>query len=49
LEEVIKDFIDFYGLEFLNAVCSNVEDKEQGRWLKEITHSDAKSCIQFGT
>ena len=42
-EEVIKDFIDFYGLEFLNAVCSNIEDKEQGRWLKEITHSDAKS------
>jgi hypothetical protein len=42
-DQVTRDFIDFYGLEFLNAVCSNVEDKEQGRWLKEITHSDAKS------
>jgi hypothetical protein len=42
-EQVKRDFIDFYGLEFLNAVCSNVEDKEQGRWLKEVTHSDAKS------
>jgi len=41
--QVTMDFIDFYGLEFLNAVCSNVEDKEQGRWLKEVTHSDAKA------
>jgi len=42
-EQVKRDFIEFYGLEFLNAVYSNAGDKEQGRWLKEVTHSDAKA------
>lgn len=42
-DDLIQDFKDFYGEEFLNAMQSNIEDKGQGQWIREVTHSDAKA------
>lgn len=42
-DDLVQDFKDFYGEEFLNAMQSNVEDKGQGQWIREVTHSDAKA------
>ena len=42
-DDLIQDFKDFYGEEFLNAMQSNIEDKSQGQWIREVTHSDAKA------
>ena len=42
-DDLVQDFKDFYGEEFLNAMQSNIEDKGQGQWIREVTHSDAKA------
>ncbi|MGI6538941.1 MAG: TnsD family Tn7-like transposition protein [Caldicoprobacterales bacterium] len=39
----MRDFKDYYGEEFLNAMQSNIEDNGQGQWIREVTHSDAKA------